>query len=87
MYSIFPIFFAGPYIGQALVPYFRQILPIFNLFQDMNVNIGDKIEFNARNNVGDRVRETLQMMERCGGENAFINIKYMVPTYESAVLN
>ena len=28
-------------IGEALVPYYRQILPIFNLFKQDNTNIGD----------------------------------------------
>jgi hypothetical protein len=27
------------------------------------------------------------MFETHGGEDAFINIKYMIPTYESCVLN
>lgn len=77
----------GPYVGKALVPYYRQILPIFNLMRDQNVNIGDKIDFNRIGNVGDKIEETLQLMEKCGGTDAFINIKYMVPTYESSVLN
>jgi hypothetical protein len=29
----------------------------------------------------------LQLLETHGGEDAFINIKYMIPTYESCVLN
>lgn len=77
----------GPYIGRALVPYYRQILPIFNLMRAVNVNIGDKIDFCARGHVGDHVEQTLQLMERCGGPDAFINIKYMVPCYESSVKN
>ena len=36
---------------------------------------------------GDLVTETLELFETHGGEDAFINIKYMVPTYESCVLN
>lgn len=38
-------------------------------------------------NLGDLIDETLQVFERHGGEDAFINIKYMVPTYESFFLN
>ena len=34
-------------------------------------------------NLGDLIREVLELMETYGGEDAFINIKYMVPTYES----
>merc|ERR1712228_1032435 len=35
-------------IGEALVPYYRQILPIFNLFKQDNTNIGDKIAYDQR---------------------------------------
>ncbi|XP_046392772.1 parkin coregulated gene protein homolog [Ischnura elegans] len=76
-------------VGVALVPYYRQILPIFNVFKDKNVNIGDGIDYTQqrRQNVGDLIEETLEILERYGGEDAFINIKYMVPTYESCMLN
>ncbi|KAG2461131.1 PACRG protein, partial [Polypterus senegalus] len=76
-------------IGEALVPYYRQILPILNIFKNMNINSGDGIDYSQqkRENIGDLIQETLEVFERCGGENAFINIKYMVPTYESCMLN
>jgi len=32
-------------IGEALVPYYRQILPVFNLFKTKNMNLGDKIDY------------------------------------------
>jgi len=80
---------SGEMIGEALVPYYRQLLPIFNLYKNKNKNIGDKIEYNQRKklNLGDLVQETLELLEQTGGEDAFINIKYMIPTYESAVIN
>jgi len=80
---------SGEMIGEALVPYYRQLLPIFNLYKNKNNNIGDKIEYNQRKklNLGDLVQETLELLEQTGGEDAFINIKYMIPTYESAVIN
>ncbi len=34
---------SGEMIGEALVPYYRQILPIFNIFRNNNSNCGDKI--------------------------------------------
>ncbi len=34
---------SGDMVGEALVPYYRQILPIFNIFKNSNQNIGDKI--------------------------------------------
>ena len=35
--------------------------------------------------LGDLIQETLEKMELNGGDDAFINIKYMIPTYESCV--
>eukprot|EP00949_MAST-11_sp_MAST-11-sp1_P004019 g4019.t1 len=72
-------------VGEALVPYYRQLLPVFNLFINDRVNIGDKIDYGQRKkkNLGDLMAETLDLMERNGGEDAFINIKYMIPTFES----
>lgn len=63
--------------GEALVPYYRQILPILNLFKMQNKNMGDAIEYSQRKkmNVGDLIEETLQILEIHGGEDAFINIK------------
>jgi hypothetical protein len=90
-------------VGEALVPYYRQILPMFNLFKNKNgkklgffyikklnlkiVNLGDGIYYSQqkRENIGDLIQETLEKFELTGGEDAFINIKYMVPTYESVL--
>lgn len=74
--------------GEALVPYYRQILPVFNLLKNKNKNIGDHIDYSQqkRANLGDLIDETLELFETHGGEDAFINIKYMIPTYESKVL-
>ena len=76
-------------IGEALVPYYRQILPVMNLFKTSNQNLGDKIDYSQRKgqNLGDLIQATLETFETQGGEDAFINIKYMIPTYESCVLN
>lgn len=86
-----------------MVPYYRQILPIFNLYKTKNANLGDKIDYGQRKkiNIGDLVQETLELFEQTGGEvnffnikkmliiyqDAFINIKYMIPTYESCVIH
>jgi len=74
-------------VGEALVPYYRQILPILNLFKNKNLNSGDKIDYAQRKKacIGELILETLQLFESYGGEDAFINIKYMVPTYESCI--
>ena len=80
---------ASEMIGEALVPYYRQILPILNIFKNKNINSGDGIDYSQqkRENVGDLIQETLEVLELNGGPDAFINIKYMVPTYESCMLN
>ncbi|OAF71483.1 hypothetical protein A3Q56_00748 [Intoshia linei] len=76
-------------VGEALVPYYRQILPMFNAFKSKNINIGDKIDYaqGKHMNIGDLVNECLATLEQTGGNDAFINIKYMVPTYESTKYN
>ena len=76
-------------IGEALVPYYRQILPVLNLLKTKNLNLGDHIDYSQRKgtNLGDLIVYTLELFEMHGGDDAFINIKYMIPTYESCVLN
>lgn len=75
-------------IGQALVPYYRQILPVFNIFINNNDNLGDGIDYSQRKrkNLGELIIQTLEQLEVHGGEDAFINIKYLVPTYQSVVV-
>jgi hypothetical protein len=79
---------SGEMIGEALVPYYRQILPIFNLFKSSGKNLGDAIDYGQRlrSNIGELIDETLELFEIHGGEDAYINIKYMIPTYESCVV-
>ena len=42
-------------IGQALVPYYRQILPVLNIFIRRNSNMGDSIDYGQqkRQNLGE----------------------------------
>lgn len=74
-----------PFAGEALVPFYRQLLSVFNQFITKRVNYGDGIDYGQRrqNNIGDLVMETLVLLETTGGRDAFVNIKYMIPTYES----
>jgi hypothetical protein len=76
-------------VGEALVPYYRQILPVLSIFKDKDINCGDQIVYGQRKreNIGELVNETLELLEKYGGEDAFINIKYMIPTYESVVFS
>jgi hypothetical protein len=57
-------------IGEALVPYYRQILPILNIFKTKNLNSGDKIDYSQRKkvNMGDLIQDTLEILEIHGGE-------------------
>ena len=87
-------------IGQMPVPYYRQLLPILNVFRNcdclkvtLNV-LSDGSKRDGKELIGKGrsakslrvlVKETLRVLERVGGEDALINIKYMVPTYESCV--
>ncbi len=75
-------------IGQALVPYYRQLLPVLNIFINNNENLGDGIDYSQRKrqNLGQLIMETLEQLEIHGGEDAFINIKYLIPTYQSVVI-
>lgn len=72
-------------MGQALVPFYRQLLAVCNLYKNVNVNLGEGIDPDRNARIGDVIEDTLKLLEYCGGPNAFINIKYMVPTYESSV--
>merc|ERR1711948_59943 len=60
----------GEMVGEALVPYYRQILPIFNLFKNSTKNIGDSIDYNQcrRLCLGELIDETLEIFEVHGGE-------------------
>jgi hypothetical protein len=59
--------------GEALVPYYRQLLPIFNLYKNFNNNLGDQIDYGQRKKktIGDLIQETLEIMEMNGGDVIF----------------
>ncbi|KAF4675070.1 hypothetical protein FOL46_002986 [Perkinsus olseni] len=72
---------SGEMVGEALVPYYRQILPVFNIFKNSNTHSKDKMDYGQRKRLvlGDLVEETLEIFEIHGGEDAFINIKFYPP--------
>lgn len=74
-------------VGAALVPYFRMLLGVVNLYVTQRRNLGDDFDYSqgkgARESIGTIALETLETLERCGGPKAFAQIKYMVPTYQS----
>jgi hypothetical protein len=81
---------ATPGAADDLVPYFRQLLPVLNIYYRCNDNIGDSILYGQRkqNNLGDLIAETLMLIEQnaAAEANAFINIKYIIPVYESCMV-
>ncbi|KAF4531340.1 hypothetical protein B566_EDAN017442 [Ephemera danica] len=82
-------FFAQRGVADLLEHGGSRILPVVpQLIIPIRINTGDGIDFSQhkRRNLGDLVKETLEVLERYGGEDAFINIKYMVPTYESCLV-
>ncbi|KAG5467609.1 hypothetical protein CUR178_01254 [Leishmania enriettii] len=78
---------SGDHIGEALVPYYRQLLPVFNLFKNRTRSMGDRMDYSQRksHDISGLINDTLYLLERYGGPDAYINIKYMVPTYESCM--
>jgi hypothetical protein len=76
-------------VGEALVPYYRQLLPVLNIYKPKKLNLGDGIDYGQAKrdfrNIGELIEETLNLLEVSGGPDAFINIKYMIPTYESCM--
>lgn len=83
-----------PMVAESLVPYYRQILHVCNLFITKRVNCGDQHDsgevwtFAGRqraDNVSDLILQVLDMLSHYGGDDAYVNIKYLVPTYESNV--
>lgn len=52
-------------IGQALVPYYRQILPVCNIFINKNSNLGDKIDYGQRKRLtlGEEVTSSYTIVE------------------------
>eukprot|EP00439_Symbiodinium_sp_Y106_P057961 s1011_g8.t1 len=56
---------SAPGVGQALVPYYRQLLPIFNLYKDSTTGTDAAMDYGQRRrrNLGELVEETLELLE------------------------
>lgn len=78
---------SNPAIGLAIVPYYRQLLPVFNQYKNKDRNLGDGMDYQQGHplNIGEVIRHTLEALEYFGGPDAFINIKWMIPTYQSCL--
>ena len=74
-------------IAKALVPHYRQLLHVLNMYKPKRRHLGDQIDFaqfkHDGRTLGDKIEETLTVLEQTAGPEAFPFIKYMVPTFES----
>jgi len=77
-----------PACGPLLIPHYRQLLGILNLFYCKGgKNLGDAMDYKqfSPDDLVVPIAELLEMMERTGGKDAFVNIKFNIPTYTSAL--
>jgi hypothetical protein len=76
----------GPRAARALVPYFRQLLPVINIYCTRFRNPASVDgEVRGRKNLEEAIQRLLNDLERYGGPDALINIKYMVPSYTTCM--
>ncbi|UJR24928.1 hypothetical protein I4U23_006292 [Adineta vaga] len=82
-------------LGIILVSNFNQLLPIINIIKERNqskyrrkqteCHLIDDFERNTEIDLVRLIDETLLVLEEFGGQDAFINIKYSIPTYEQQI--
>ena len=72
-------------LSESLIPFYKNLLPSFARHIHHNANLGDQTEYSQKKriNISDLMIETLNMLEQNGGSEAFVNIKYMIPLYQS----
>ncbi|CAI5442055.1 unnamed protein product [Caenorhabditis angaria] len=69
-------------IGPQLVPFYRQLLPpLRNVRQSRSRS--DRVHYDKGRQLEEMITSTLNDLERSGGANALINIKYLLPHYDS----
>jgi hypothetical protein len=78
----------GGKAGRALVPFFRQLLPVINIFASRYRGLRGGIDGEARNRTSleEVIQNLLNVLEVNGGPEAYLNIKYVVPQYTSVNL-
>ena len=76
---------ANKKLAESLIPFYKNLLPAFNRHIHVNLNLGHQTEYSQKKrlNVSDLMIETLWVLESNGGPDAFANIKYMIPLYQS----
>ncbi|XP_008187683.1 parkin coregulated gene protein homolog [Acyrthosiphon pisum] len=74
-------------VGPAMVPYYRQLLSPINRYQHTSAGViaTDGLDANVMYNLSNLCHDTLCVLERTGGANAYSSIKSVVPTYQSCI--
>lgn len=76
------------HVGKALIPYFRNLLRPFDRFRRaIYVNSTDGVTSRPLYNIAELTEVTLSLLEFTGGRCAYVNIKYMIPTYEHSSIS
>jgi len=59
-----------------------------NIYKLKNKSTSDKVDYGQRygNNLADIIDDTLMMLEKTGGKDAYAHIKYMIPTYQTSMM-
>ncbi|CAJ0586765.1 unnamed protein product, partial [Mesorhabditis spiculigera] len=68
-------------VGPALVPFYRQLLPPLRVVN--HISAADRNKISIDRDLERDIEVTLNELEKSGGPNAYINIKYVLPMYES----
>jgi hypothetical protein len=67
----------GSRTGAALVPFYRQLLPVLNIYLGKDINLGDGIDYGQRfGHIGEKIVDCLTKLEANGGPDALVNLKY-----------
>uniref|UniRef100_A0A914V5B1 Uncharacterized protein n=1 Tax=Plectus sambesii TaxID=2011161 RepID=A0A914V5B1_9BILA len=89
-----------PMCGPALIPYYRQLLSPLRRVEQKAPGLGGASGLGAKREGGvkgserwttqtleDATEKVLHTLEKMGGPNAYINIKYVIPAYVSCMGN
>ena len=81
---------AEPRCGLALRPHYKVLLPSLAAFKIVGgqANLGDEVEYSQHRqvNVETLIDEALELMEKCGGQNAGELIKRYVTSWQPATV-
>lgn len=69
--------------GRLMVPFYRQLLPPFR--HSNQSKISTDISQTSKDKYWNKVDRILNVLEQTGGPTAYINIKYILPHYQSCL--